>query len=136
MTNELSKQICEICGIKPAYKCTYTGNLCPYKYEGNLKPRCPKQAIPKECEVRRKIDYIDFSKPENFVKLMELNVEVELPMGIVDAFLGETITTNVNTRFYDRKSFLELLISELKDTKDPLMSRFKQSIREAEWKYD
>ena len=143
MTNELSKQICEICGIKPAYKCTYTGDLCPYKYEGNLKLRCPKQSIPEECEVRRKIDYIDFSKPTNFVKLLKIvSQKVDVIFSVRNGNFECAIYAGFFTEESFENNFLNALVRIIKN--DPItygcnyftQESIKQSIREAEWKYE
>ena len=108
--DKLNKELCNLCNIQPKVIQDYELN---------------------DIEL-----YVDFFEPVNFVKLMELSVEVNLPEGKVDAFLGETITTNVNSRFFDRESFIELLIAELKEgSEDPLMTKFRKRIKHARWEY-
>lgn len=77
MTNKtLSQQICEICGIEPKYQCSYHSCICPIQDIGKFNPKCPKQAVTKECDARsNKPCYIDFqnnNNNNNFVNLLEL----------------------------------------------------------------
>lgn len=73
MTKDLSKQLCELCGIEQT---------------------------------------VDFTKPENFVRLR----------GIVTGSTGE--------------DFVKSLIMRLTFVNDCYSDKIKQSIREAEWVYD
>ena len=97
MINELSKQICEKCGIK---------------------------------------DNVDFSEPTNFVKLLELPIN---PKGTL---LWWKINQLHKNPPYERSKFLIYLLIILKEKykyhfKDEKeKEELKQSIREAEWKYE
>ena len=61
MTN-LSKELCEICGIKPKLNCIN----CPH----------PCESACNNCSWSRLI-YPDFTEPENFVKLFKLITTIE-----------------------------------------------------------
>lgn len=107
MTKELSKQICEICGINPE---TYID------FELN------------EFEV-----YPDFTEPENFVKLLELKIlngcSLWAFLSLKDAFVDKR-TTFLNL-------LCSILSGEVKKILDEnTINSIKQAIREAEWKYE
>lgn len=62
MTNKnLSKKLCEICGIEPKIQCS----TCPY-----FDPEAPECGYPVNGEHYEQ--YPDFTQPENFVKLEEI----------------------------------------------------------------
>lgn len=90
MSNDLSKQLCELCGIKQT---------------------------------------VDFTKPENFVRLFDLpivnNGTRTVGYFVVYEFTMKTI-----------KEFIEGLIIKLERTQFSITKEVKQSIREAEWVYD
>lgn len=85
MTKEktLSEQLCELCGIKPKYKCR---NVPCLNFIGNTGfcNISEKRCNPSECKNEYEPDtthkfwkkgeayYPDFKNPENFVKLLEL----------------------------------------------------------------
>ena len=121
MTKELSKQLCELCGIeyviedsckisdrywKNSHKIKgihddYVQRYCPYNME------CTS-----ECEYfYEKQIYPDFTKPENFVRLLEL-------------ITRQTKEQNLETMFNHLKVNIHLYTEQT-----------KQSIREAEWVY-
>ncbi len=116
----LSEQICEICGIKPK---TYQD------YELN------------EYEL-----YPDFSEPENFVELLEIISEKATVLfshngvyfgcsihygfdAIFEAVKGSLAKNFLNTLI--RQHYSNSYYPKLLD-----LEPIKQSIREAEWKYD
>lgn len=64
MTKELSKQLCELCGVEPK----------------KVEKRCKECNLNMEecgCFDCYKEIYPDFTKPENFVRLFELKVKKE-----------------------------------------------------------
>ena len=107
--DKLNKELCNLCNIQPK--------------------------VIQDYEMNDIIIYPDFFNPNNFVKLMELKVVVKLSIGNLTTFLGEELVGDINKVFYDRKSFLESLISKLKDTKGPLMDKFRERIKHAKWEY-
>lgn len=90
MTKELSKQLCEQCGVEQT---------------------------------------VDFTKPENFVRLFNLpivnNGTRTVGYFVVHEFTMKTI-----------KDFIECLIIKLERTQLSITKEVKQSIREAEWVYE
>lgn len=110
MTKELSKQICEICGI-------------PFEKSVNLGWTYPKY----------KYSYLDFSEAENFVKLLELKIlngcSLWAFLSLKDAFVDKR-TTFLNL-------LCSILSGEVKNFLDEnTINSIKQAIREAEWKYE
>lgn len=77
MTNNcLSAKICEICEINPKYWCDYADCFCPIEHQGNFNPKCPKQAVTKECDARsNKLKYPNLDKSQNKLKLINLLVD-------------------------------------------------------------
>lgn len=127
MTIELSKQLCELCGIKP--KCINCGQTV--SDNNPCKMPCTKQKYP------------DFGKPENCLKLIEIlsNYMDDEDRGISitqnRVALGEPIglQTDDSERKLDfKQKILKLLIDsfEFPFEND---KKLKQSIREAEWVY-
>ena len=99
MTKNLSRQLCELCGIKQT---------------------------------------VDFTKPENFVRLF--NLKWYLPdeeYGTQEASLSFYVLFNLSNSSQDwnTEGFIKLLIKALKQHISYVES-IKQSIREAEWVYD
>lgn len=88
MSNDLSKQLCELCGIEKT---------------------------------------VDFTKPENFVRLFDLTLPIR---GI--SSIGEFVTFEYLT-ITDSKDFLKKLIKSIQEpyTENEVI----KSIREAEWVY-
>ena len=89
MSNDLSKQLCELCGIEKK---------------------------------------VDFTKPENFVRLLNLTLPQKGIPTIAEFVTYEHLTIT------DSNDFLAKLIEMLKD--DSYVADIKKSIREAEWVYD
>ena len=69
MTKELSKQLCELCGIEP--KIRYLVKIAGTEYKISKESVLKHSGIFKNtCIKIRKVtkDYPDFTKPENFVQ--------------------------------------------------------------------
>ena len=127
MTN-LSKQLCEICGIKPKLNCIN----CPH----------PCETACNNCSYSD-LNYPDFEQPTNFVKLQKLLIE--MGMGL-DIQLFD-YPTKLQIRFcWDDENFtfkiygdsleevflrFAIQICELDDEGD-----IKQAIRAEEWVYE
>ena len=89
MTNDLNRQLCELCGIEKT---------------------------------------VDFTKPENFVRLFDLKINNH-----TNALTIAYVVTN-NYAICSTEEFLYYLLCELRA--GFAISNVKQSIREAEWVYD
>lgn len=103
MSNDLSRQLCELCGIE--YEKTITDD--------------PEAFVPYKLT-------LDFTKPENFVRLLELK-----PYGARTIFyiVTKTVVAQHLTGVYNRNDFIFCLKSCLDES-------IKQAIREAEWVYE
>ena len=101
----LSQQLCELCGIE--YEKTITDD--------------PEAFVPYKLT-------LDFTKPENFVRLFDLTLPQKGIPTIAEFVTYEHLTIT------DSKDFLAKLIEMLKD--DSYVADIKQSIREAEWVYE
>lgn len=106
MSNDLSKQLCELCGV--GYEKTITDDVEAF---------VPYQVT------------LDFTKPENFVRLFNLpivnNGTRTIGYFVVNEFTMDTI-----------KDFIKCLIIKLERTQFSITKEVKQSIREAEWVYE
>lgn len=153
MTRELSKKICDKCGIEPHYNCLnvpclnfegQTGicniseNTCNplncKNYEPDTNHRNWKESI--------KV-YPDFGKPENFVKLCNFvrNLKIEIWNEYGDGL-------HLKNRKKNKSFEIDILNHILWELREPYIpqeygnkfntyqQKLKQSIRKAEWKYD
>lgn len=134
MTN-LSKELCEICGIKPYYKCknvpclnfifdtgicNITESVCnPYECKNDYEPDTTHRSWKDGQAV-----YPDFEQPENFVKLFNLQYN--------QTTLAASITSD--NSILNTKDFIFHVIEELKNIYFDT-SEIKQAIRETEWVY-
>jgi hypothetical protein len=99
--NDLSKRLCELCGIEP------------------VKIECQRifddgaEFNPNDCEgdcidcvyYGEEFIYPDFTEPENFVKLLELRLKISK-----EIYLGRYIQAYEFFKpWYDRKTFIEKL---------------------------
>lgn len=112
MTKELSKQLCELCGMKP--KIRYFLNFLDVEYESTKENIIAHaEAFRSDClKIKRVIrDYPDFGKPENFVRLYQL--------------INKQTTNEVLSR----------IVGQLQVEVGWHTDELKQSIREAEWVY-
>ena len=130
MTKELSKQLCELCGMEP--------EVIPCPHRG-----C-RNHISHPCEVggnNRFIEtYPDFGNPKNFIRLF--NLKWYLPddeYGTQEAGLAFYVLFNYgnSSQDWNTEGFIRILIEILQNTRSELYIKYiKQSIREAEWVYE
>ena len=130
MTN-LSKELCEICGIKPKLNCIN----CPH----------PCETACNNCSYSD-LNYPDFEQSENFVKLLNLPTEIIKKNG--QEFSAKSIWWIVNmdakncealAPYYFEDLLTHLIVileNENKIYSDEFVNRIKQAIREKEWLYD
>lgn len=124
MTKELSKHICEKCGIKPYYK-----YIVRFNKDNSPLLTVTKDFFDIENKSKYKVttvikEYPDFGEPENFVKLMELRSDSNTTI------LKYLSHSNV---FSTRKGLLKALIDFLELY---LWDDVPKAIREAEWRYE
>ena len=110
MTKELSKQLCELCGIERKW----------IKYTTETTDGC--------VNLGSRLVYPDFTKPENFVRLFDLTLPQKGIPTIAEFVTYEYLTIT------NSKDFLAKLIEMLKN--DSYVADVKKSIREAEWVYE
>lgn len=118
MTNDLSRQLCELCGIEPQIVEDYDSN---------------------EYEI-----YPNFEQPDNFVKLLEI-VSKKSSVSFchngtyfgcsIHYFIADIFEADIGTIPHN---FLNTLLKQhLRNSCKPkLLEQLKQSIREAEWIYE
>ena len=122
MSNNLSRQLCELSGIEPKY----------YFYDLRHKEFVEinhKTYSKFKNEYQTKETYPDFTKPENFVRLFNLPI-VNNGARTVGYFVVYEFTMKTV------EEFIECLIIKLERTQLLVTGEVKQSIREAEWVYD
>lgn len=112
MNNNLSKQLCELCGIEG--KCVNCGQTVS-----------DENPCPKPCDRRK---YPDFTKSENFVRLFNLTLPIRGISTIAEFVTFEYLTIT------DSKDFLKKLIKAIQEpyTENEVI----KAIREAEWVYE
>lgn len=123
MSNNLSKELCELCGIE--YEKTITDD--------------PEAFVPYKLT-------LDFTKPENFVRLLNLPTEIIIKNGRAIPAKNMWWIINMEVKKYGQLApyycddfFIRLILllqNENKYYNDELINRIKQSIREAEWIYE
>lgn len=129
-TKDLSRELCEICGIKPMYRlkdinALYNEDMynefCEMRLnKGLLIPTGTKAIFP------------DFTQPENFVKLIELRFTTKRG----DIFTVVEALQNARCFiFADRKSFLGQLLDYI-FTCENFGEYIKQAIKSEGWKYE
>ena len=137
MDKDLSKKLCELCGIKPKF-------FALMQSEENWEeiPESVYYKI-KDCSTT-KIIYPDFTKPENFVRLLEI---VSRRSSVSFCHNGSYFGCSIHYYFNEifeadigniQYNFLNTLLKQ--DLRNPckpkLLEQLKQSIREAEWVYE
>lgn len=105
MSNSLSEQLCELCGIE--YEKTITDD--------------PEAFVPYKLT-------LDFTKPENFVRLFNLTLPIRGISTIAEFVTFEYLTIT------DSKDFLKKLIKSIQEPYAE--NEVIKSIREAEWVYE
>lgn len=123
----LSQQICELCGIEAK---RVKPLLCELKgYQHLTCEYCPLKSD--ECKTKPKV-YPDFENPENFVKLLELDISNKTTPATLWGYLcDKNKSLSLNS-----KQFLEMLAIYLKKEKFHFQcqaivrSKIKQSIRD------
>lgn len=98
MTKDYSRELCEICGIEPEIIEDYDGN---------------------EFEI-----YPDFTKPENFVKLLKTANDI-----LGNVHFATAYSKNSPNIFEEQAIMHYMPIAKLNDN-------FKRAIREQEWSYE
>lgn len=184
MTKELSKQLCELCGIERKGKLifrkrdwdgrSWISTGCGYKeFDFVSIPETSVDIIPtKDYDEKNGFQYpysdierikreydkngydfvefrqrkIDFTKPENFVKLLHLPSEIVIKNERVIPAKNMWWIINMDVKKYGQLApyycddfFIRLILllqNENKDYNDEFINSIKQSIREAEWVYD
>lgn len=130
-TKNLSRELCEICGIKPK----------------KVEKRCFECYLNMEecgCFDCYKEIYPDFTQPENFVKLLKI---VSKKAGVTFLHNGCYFGCSIHYSFKDifeadmgtiQHNFLNtLLIQDLRNPCRPtLLERIKEAIKSEVWKYD
>ena len=125
MSKDLSKQLCEICGLK----------YCKEKVVIN-EGQCPNVNI--------KPFYLNFEQPENFVRLLEIvSKKSSISFCHNGIYFGCSIHYFITNIFEADMgtiphNFLNTLLKQhlSNPCKPELLEQLKQSIREAEWVYD
>lgn len=138
MTKELSKQLCELCGIKPHYGVWVNyGDLdnnyqlrtnerkyrliADYRYSYGVDKDDLRNLKPEYCP--------DFGQPENFVTLFDLEINHPCYSTMVE------MIANCHDCFYvNSREFIQNVIKCIKSNFNA--SDIKQSIREEEWVYE
>ena len=137
MNNNLSKQLCELCGIKPRYGIYVDYGDLDHNYKlvtNERKYRLIADVrwnIAVEDEDLRDLKpefYPDFMQPENFVRLFNLTLPIRGISTIAEFVTFEYLTIT------DSKDFLKKLIKAIQEPYAE--NEVIQSIREAEWVYE
>lgn len=128
MNNNLSRQLCELCGIEGKEgqpECLSIDTpVCKRGFTACCAENCTG------CKYFNRFEkvYPDFTKPENFVRLFDLTLPQKGIPTIAEFVTYEHLTIT------DSKDFLAKLIEMLKD--GSYVADIKQSIRETEWVYE
>lgn len=107
MTKDLSKQLCGLCGIEGKW----------IEYETETTDGCINLGL--------KLVYPDFTKPENFVRLLKI---------WLDIFKEFRLERHSMSMEPEEKLITDCLIRTSDDFYP--VNKLKQSIREAEWVYE
>lgn len=121
-TKNLSRKLCEICGIEAKVKYVDCGT-----------PECLQEPWAK-CEICPEAQplefYPDFTQPENFVKLFNLKINNNLFSNTLAYFITS------DSKIADTKDFLIVLFNILKSVEECKVNKIKQAIKSEVWKYD
>lgn len=141
-TNNLSRELCEICGIKPMYRLKDINALYnEYNYDEFCEMRLNKGLL---IPTGTKAVFPDFTQPENFVKLLEI---VSKKAGISFCHNGSYFGCSIHYSFKDifeadmgtiQHNFLNTLLKQ--DLRNPcrptLLECIKEAIKSEDWKYE
>ena len=115
-SKDLSRELCEICGIEP--KCINCGQTVS-----------DENPCPKPCDKQK---YPDFTRPENFVRILELAFTT--PKGYILTTV-EALQNEGFLIFKGRKLFLEQLLNYI--SMNAKFSKYiKLAIKSEVWLYD
>lgn len=140
MTN-LSKELCEICGIKPLYR---VEGLETLQTETTLHLIQLARKNSDFEEIDAVPIYPDFEQPENFVKLLEI-ISKKSSVSFchngtyfgcsIHYFCTEVFEADIGTIPHN---FLNTLLKQhlRNPCKPKLLEQLKQAIRETEWVYE
>lgn len=138
--SEMSKELCEICGIKPRYGVyqnfgdldndyRLVTNVRKYRLIADTKYDVDDE----DLRNLKPIYYPDFTQPENFVKLF--NTRIPNPYITVAGFVTHFALSILATH-----DFLKRLVQLLQDKPHGCIKseieQIKQAIRKEEWIYD
>lgn len=133
-TTDYSRALCEICGIKPIYKCRNVpclnfcvGGDCQLKEFEACNPLHCSEYVPDTKSKKWKDGiaiYPNFTKPENFVKLLRIANDILGKVHFATAY-----SKNSPNLFEEQAIMHYMPIAKLNDN-------FKQAIREQEWSYE
>lgn len=109
---DLSRELCEICGIEGEW----------VEYTTETTDGC--------VNLGKKQVFPDFTEPENFVKLFNLKINNNL--------FGNTLAYFItsDSKIVDIKDFLIVLLNILKSVEECKVNKIKQAIKLEVWKYD
>ena len=128
MTN-LSKKLCEICGIKPLYR---VEDLEILQTETALHLIQLARKNSGYEDIKAEPVYPDFEQPENFVKLLELKILTGATLwgwlSIQGVFMSQRKTV--------LKTIYLILSGEINFCNKLTLEQIKQAIRETEWVYE
>lgn len=121
----LSKQLCEICGIKRKKVEDFSKGCNKCKYLVN--DECQRGDNP--CKIHYKYVYPNFEQPENFVKLLEIVYKKSL-------YTGTPIGSFRNTKKSFKECFFQRLFARLNKLGNCFAGKeLKQTIKAQEWVY-
>ena len=142
MTN-LSKELCDICGIKPLYRVEGL-EILQTETALHLIQLARKNSGFEDIDAESV--YPNFEKPENFVKLLNLPTETIIKNGQTIPAKNIWWIVNMDAKnceafapYYFEDLLIHLIVileNKYKIHSDEFVNRIKQAIRETEWIYD
>lgn len=135
ITKELSKQICEQCGIEPIFRYTYSFAGSTRTVESKSGFAAHINRLQHSACMHRykfiKVEKIfpDFHEPSDFVRLVELQVSKKLILGRYLQGSG-TYGAPFSQQWYDRRSFL-IILADYLSRADECFARNRNKIKQA-----